>query len=221
MHRTTLSGTQHRTSAGCGGLRWTRTLKNWLARLRTTRHRTRRGSWWRHGSFVYRTRSGLRHDHSRRRNRNNRLGSGSLQRRRLRRSWRRCGRSLHDWSSGARRNCNCRRRRDRNRRRSYRRPWCDDRGRWPRSRYRSWCYKPGRSSLCGRLRRRRRFALRRCYWRFRLNRHGSWRLGCRTSRGMGRGFRLLQDRFQHISRTGDVRQIDLRLDLVISAGRAG
>ena len=62
--------------------------------------------------------------------------------------------------------------------------------------------------------RRRRWSCGRC--RRRRSRLGRNRRRCRSNRGRSR-FLLLRDCFQHISRPGDVRQIDLGLDFFFAA----
>ena len=111
VHGTALAGTQRPGRTSAGHLR-TRTLKNWLAGHRTSGRGThgpggraglrRRRNWPGRRSLIHRTRSGLRHNHSRRgrlrwsrncgrRGRTRGHGNGRLRRRRCcdRRRWRR------------------------------------------------------------------------------------------------------------------------------------
>jgi hypothetical protein len=226
MHGTTLARTQGTRRASPGNLR-TRTLKNRLARdgparrgthgacgspgLRGGRDRTRRRS------FVYRTRSRLRNNHARRR----RLRRTCHCRRR-RRTRRGCRRLRRSWSG----DCRCWRRRW-GRRRSRR-----ARGRWNSLRRggrrgssglldggRRHLRTRGRRRRCDRGCRRRRRRWRRLYRRRHYRGLGrNWRR-CRPNRGCSR-FLLLRDRLQHISRPGNMRQIDLGLDLFFAARRA-
>ena len=234
MHGTTLTRTQRtrRTSARNHG---TRPLKNWLSRYRTPRHGTHRPGWrtglcdrchrtrWRR--FVHRTRPGLRNDHARRRRlrrtcnhwccgtRRCRWNLGSGGRRNRRRRWRRrrnhCGRSRR--RRGTRRRHS--RRRDCNHARSggwnHGSRWLL---RWGRNHF--WSRSRGRRFRCRNHRRRRR----RCRsWRWRRNhRLGGDRRRCRTS-WWRHSFLLLRDSFQHVSRAGDMRQIDLGLDFFFAA----
>jgi len=235
MHRTTFAGTQ-RTRRTSAGRHRTRTLKNWLPRHWPPGHRTHRPrrcaglraclchrrDWPRSRSFVYRARSSLRNNHARRRrlrrSRNHRrsrtrrsrwsLGRGGSRNRSLRRKHRGRGGCHQTW-----RRCN------------RRRGWSRDRsmrGSWP-FRHRSSHSRPHRG------------------WRRRGCRYGSrrrdrrWRWSCHRRRGRGtsddcwrsrrartwrRRFFLLCDSSQHISRPGDVRQVNLGLDFFFAAQRA-
>jgi hypothetical protein len=233
MHRTPLSGTQRtrRTSARNLG---TRALKNRLSRHRTPgrgSHRTypcrsagrcNRRDGTRRRSFVDRTRSGLRNNHARR---------GNLQRTRR---WR--GRATRDWSLRPHSWCSRRRRR---RRELHRRSgWRSCRTYWSRNRRKRWNYAWSRSR--SRLFRHLGDHFRSCSGRWRRNRRcgNHWRSGrgrwshhrrrnrwlggnnrhCGPNRSRGR-FLLLRDGFQHISRPGDVRQIDLGLNFLFAAQR--
>jgi hypothetical protein len=229
MHWTTLAGTQ-RTRRTSTGNRRSRTLKNWLTWHWTSGRGTHspcrraglcnRSRWPGRRSFVHRTRSRLRNNHSRSR----RLRSCHIGRRRwrTRRSCRRlrCGGS-----------CNCRRWRCRNNgRRS-----CRTRRRWrslncSRRRRRGGLLRDGSNHFIPRSRRWRCRSRRRSRrWRWSCHGRRSHRLcrdrrRCRPNWWRCRRFLLLRDSFQHISRPGDVRQIDLSLDFFFAAqgaGRAG
>jgi hypothetical protein len=227
MHGTTLPGTQRARRTSAGNLR-TRALKNWLARHRTAGRRThsdwytglrwgRSNDSWRR-SLVDRTRACLRHNHARRR-RLRRTGhdgcSGtrrcwwSLRRGRScnrRRSWR--GRR----NRGRRRRCRTRRSHDRRRGWGCRRcghcgtfRWRSHNCRTRCGRRRSWSRGYGR-----RWRRRwpsgwRRDNGLRCHWRD------------RRTRGRSDRFLLLRNGLQHVSGTGDVRQVDLGLNFFFAA----
>ncbi len=231
MHGTALAGTQRARGRAAGRLR-ARALKNWLAGNRTARRgthsdryarlrRSRSNDSWRR-CFIHWARAGLRHNHARSR-RLRRTGHDRCSRTRRRCwSWRR-GRSSNR-RRGGRRRCNCgrrrrcRTRRSRHRRRGGRYRRCGDCGtlcwwsnnRWTRRRRRrNW------SRGYGRCRRRRRWPCGRrcdnrlrCYWR-----------RYRT-RGRCNCFLLLRNGLQHVSGTGDVRQIDLGLNFFFAAQRA-
>lgn len=167
--------------------------------------------------LVHRPRSGLRNDHARRRRLrrpNNRGCSGArCRRRRLRRGGSRYGRRCRrGW-----RNC-CRggRRWTRRRRNRCCRLWCRSRGLLDGRRYDHGTRWSGRldwrgrgwRSRCGPRRRSHNCGLR-CDGR-----------RCRPRRRRNHCFLLLRDGFEHVSRTGDVRQIDLRLDFFFAAQRA-
>ena len=237
MHWTALAGSQRTRRSSTWNLR-TRTLKNWLPRHRTpgcgthtdwhTRLRRSRSNDPRRRSFVHRARPSLRHNHARRR-RLRRTGNrwrcwrtrGSCDRNlRCCRHWsrRRCGRGWSNHCGG--RWCRARWRRDHRRgwnhrsncsrrsfsyRRNNRGPRCGRRHNWSyrrRNRRRSW--------------RRRRLR----HWRRRRNdgpghdrrSHGPYRCS--------RRFLLLRNGFQHITRPGNVRQIDLGPDFFFAAQRA-
>ncbi len=223
MHRTSLSGTQRGTWRS-----WrlrTRTLEDRLARFWTSRGGTRRCARCGRRSFVYRARPCLRHDHAR---------SGC--------AWYRCywfGRlRLHRLSGRCRWRCNRDRRRrlwrrngwrgtgDR-RRRSYRhhrfrwnhhgcrRTRCSYAFRSDELRRRSVNRRLGR---CGRLWRRWRGGLDRC-------RRRRWRRHRFRLRPMYRRMRdcffLLRNCPENIPRTRDVREINLCLDLFLTASGSG
>jgi len=195
MHGPALAGTQRRTTRRRPR---SRTLENGLPGYRTSWSRTHRGTRGRSGGtcsrrarpqgcFVYRTRPGLGHDHSRRR-RYRRCGrdrsgwSGSHGRRLGRRSrWPRCrsGRryaASREWRGRRRsgRSRRCRRRR----RCRLRRSWYWSGKAWPRcrSRYNQLrrCRRPG--GRCGRRRRRGRDR----------GLDGRWRNRARSFHGRGR-----------------------------------
>jgi hypothetical protein len=215
MHRPPLARTKRCPSGRrCG---WPRTLKNRLPWHRATRHTCRcpgGGSGRPHRGFVNRARACLRNNHPRRcgvrphRSRG-RHRFGGKWRRRLYRNRRRlcCRRSL---------SCYLRRlARRRNRLRVRSCYGC-------LSSWSNWCSRGGK---CGPHRRswyndswswrgyRRLRGWRRCHCRFRLN----WRRRyCGTSRRSNwSGWRLLlADGRKHVARAGDVRKINLRLDLV-------
>ncbi len=234
MHGTALTRTQRprRTSARHHRAR---ALKNRLSRHRATRRGTHSpGSCARRStrlcnrrnrsgrrSFVHRTRSGLRNDHARRwrlRARNCRRCSRAQRgERSLRRS--RCGhrrRCRHNHSGRSRGTRRCR---------YWRRNWslawrhCGRRPLHNGSGHcgpRSWrrrrnCRRRNR----GRGGRRRWSGHRR---RSHRSRHHCRRSGWARTRRRHYFF-LLRDGFQHISRTGDVRQIDLGLDFFFAAQR--
>ena len=233
MHGTPLARTQRTRRTSAGNHR-TRTLKNWLSRHWTPGHGTHGPRWGtglrdgchrtRRRSFVHRTRSRLRNNHAWR---------GRL--RRTRHHWR-CGTRRSRWS--------LRRDRCRNRRCCWRRRrnHCGRSGRRRGTRRcrnrRHGCNHAGSSrrsrGRCGLLCRSDHFRPRSRGRRFRSwkhrrrGRHGrSWRrrrhhgLRCdrwrdRPSRGR-HSFLLLCDGFQHVSRAGDMRQIDLGLDFFFAA----
>lgn len=220
MHGTALAWAQWRTRSGrsCG---WPGALENGLAGDWTTRRRTIRDRLigtrrCRRRRFVDRTRPGLRHDHARslwprRRDRRGGTGCGNLRRARRRRVRlrRRRDRSLRRRRWGSRwSGSDCRRRRRRRhgwlrrrRRRDYSRWRCAGR------RCRSWRLGNG----CGRS---GRLCFRRgTHWR---RGRSHWTRRCRRG-GRGRLLLLPNDRLQHVSRFGNVRKIDLGLDLVAAA----
>jgi hypothetical protein len=187
-------------------------------------HRRRRSrTRWR--SFVHRARSGLRNNHPRGRRLRRRSDRWSCRtRNNCRRSWRRgrCGRNN-------RRGCRSSWRYHRSGRRCWRcgwtRRWCNGRS----------CNRSGRSRRFlddgrhyHRTRRRRNYWCRnwsrRRHWcsRFRCRRRHNCRLR-RDRRGHGpqwrrsRSFLLLRNGSQHISRSRDVRQINLGLDFFFAA----
>ncbi len=221
MHRSPFPRTQRRTRHG----RTCRALKNWLPRHRSPWRRTRsrirrRRSWHRHRRLIYRTRAGLRHDHPRRRCHWSRCfrRRGHLHLCNIRWTLCRWSRSRHSRRKGDRgrcgrchsrgRGCGWRRRRNlgRNhdhRRRPVRRSY-GSRGHNPRRR-RCWRLNHGLGVHC----------LRRNRWSFCLRlhrRHCRW-LGSRTRWRMFDCPLLLRDGPQHISRTRDMREVDLGLDL--------
>jgi hypothetical protein len=145
MHRPTFSRTQRRTSSRSGGAARAGALENRLARHWSSRNRTRGCSplsgWrsWPNRRLIDRTRSGVRHDHARRRRLRTRWRNGSRWFRchRSRWLWRRSRRSHHrSWS----RSLSHRRRRSRQMggtRRSWHR-WGCPRGRWWLSNWWRW-----------------------------------------------------------------------------------
>jgi hypothetical protein len=226
MHRATLAGAQRRTGSARSGRSRTRTLKNWLAGNRTSwrgacarRGCVRLSDWYarpRRRSFVNRARSSLRHDHARR-------GRGRCCRSsRCSRTW---------WCRRSRRSTD--RRRRRRRRRDHCRRWrrCCGTRRCGRGgccrRRRSGGLLCGRSHSRARRRHSRGWCWRRSYGRLRRRsrnrglrgRRRNDRRTRRDSRFRGRrcGFLLLRDRLQHISRTRDVRQINLGFDFFFAA----
>jgi hypothetical protein len=242
MHRSALTRTERRTRCS-RRLRPCGTLKNWLPGNRSSRRRTRRhtagssrrsGRWQRR--LVHGARSGLRHDHSRRRRNWSCWPRGRRARHlrdicRRRRSAANMGHRSRSRNSG--RNGDRRRRRTargrhhvrgRGRRRHRSFGWNHDHRRRAvgggyrsrrhhsgRGRCRRFCrgfrrHCPGRSR-CG-----RRFRLHLCCWH-RNGRFG-WRARCRL---LGRSL-LLRNGAEHISRPRDVGQVDLGLDAVIFAG---
>jgi hypothetical protein len=242
MHRTAFTRTQRTRRTSSTRRHRTRTLKNRLTRYRTPGRGTHGpsgcaglraslrdgcdGPWRRR--FVHRTRPRLRNNHARRRRlrraryyrRSSRTSSshGSLRRsrgsnrRRSRRRW-------SGWRNHAahrrRRTWRCRNRRStgnsrRRRGRGYRSSRLlhhRSNPRGPRRRRNSWSRNHRRS------RRRRGSRQRRHSDRFR---HDCWRSG-RAHRWGRRRFLLLRDSFQHISRPGNVRQINLSLDFFFAA----
>ncbi len=242
MHRPPFAGTQRRTRCS-RRLRPCRALKNWLARHRTPRCRPRRRSRRRlsrrrQRRFIHRSRSSLRHDHSRqRRNRSRRLWRRrtwglhlrDIVRRRLR-NWRStCALRRRTGSGNSRRNGNSRRswsrrgcRRGRGRwrhgnfgRNHYHRRWTVS-GSHRSRRHHSW--RGGRR--CGRFDRRldRNF-LRRSFGSG-FNRWRNGRLDGRTYCGMLNHSLLLSDGAQHISGPRDVRKVDLGLDFFFAVSGA-
>ncbi len=231
MHRAPLTRTQRRTRrANSGRTRGARTLKNRLARNGTPRHGTRCdrrprlhcGHRTRRRSFIHRTRPGLRNDHARsRRLWRNRRG------RRARRDYRR-------WRLRRRRN----RGRHGPRERSDPGNWLGRTRNWRRDLRRSRrCCSHNRSGLLRRrrnhdwFRRRHRFSRNMGSSHWRCSRSGrlcrrrhhcrlchNWR-SRRTHRRRHR-FLLLRNRLQHVSRTGNVRQIDLGFDFFFATQRA-
>jgi hypothetical protein len=238
MHRTTLTRTQRtrRTSTGRGR---TRALKNWLTRHRTPgggthgpgrsaclcdgRDRTRRRS------FVHRTRSSLRNNHAwrgrLRRTRNHwcsrtRRSHGSLMRYG---SWnRRCdGRRRCNHRSWSLRRHETRRCRNRRRGCDHTRSGGRNRGRCRLLRRRSDHFRPRSGRRRGSFRCRNRGRSGRLSRSCRRGRNYRPRRDgrrCRASRWR-HCFFLLRDGFQHISRPGDLRQIDLGLDFFFAAQR--
>jgi hypothetical protein len=218
MHGPAFAWPQSRTWRTDTRSLWPWTLKNWLAWNRTSGHWARkaccrdcrlrcRRRWSRRGSFVHRTGSRLRHNHT---------WCRSL---RCRRNWRRC-RARRQRRSLWRRRCGCHWRYNRRR-------VCDD-GRWSRYRTRR-CGNRWRAGnrngrpFCNRRRYNHRPGSNRS-----SRRGGNWRRSGGPSRRRshnrfrgddgGRGgthrrryYRLftLRDGLEHISRTGNVRQIDL------------
>ncbi len=228
MHGTTLTRTQWpgRTSARN---RRTRTLKNWLSRHGTPGHGTHRSrrrtglcdrchrTRWR--SFVHRTRSGLRNDHARRRRLRRTCNHWRSRTRRGRRNLRRGWRRRRNHGGRSRRHRGTRRCHSRRRDCNHARSGGWNHGsrwllRWRRNHFRP--RSRGRRFRCRNHRRRGR----RCRsWRWRRNhRLRGDRRRCRTSRWRHR-FLLLRDSFQHVSRAGDMRQIDLGLDFFFAAQR--
>ena len=232
MHRTTLAGAQRTRRTSAGRLR-TRALKNWLSRHRASRRGThgsgrcaglrnrRDRPRWR--SFVHRTRSRLWNNHPRRwrlwayncrwccrtRRRHRSL------RRSRRRNRRRCRHSRHNycqrWRRGTRRRGNRRRNWSLDRRhRSRRFLHYGSSHRGPHGRRRHWDCRSRNRGRSG----RRRWS---CYRRrsHRSSHDCRRRGGARTRRRYH--FFLLRDGFQHISRPGNVRQIDLGLDFFFAA----
>jgi len=227
MHRPPFAGTQRRTRRS-RRLRPCRALKNWLSRHRTPRCRPRRCSrrgFSRHRQrrFIHRSRSSLRHDHSRRRrNRSRRLCR--------RRTW---GlhmrdivcRRLRNWRSACalrRRSRSGDSRRNGNSRRSWSRRSCRrGRGRWRHGNFgrnhhhRRRTVRGSHRSRCHDSRRRRRRygsfsrGLGRDFprWDFRSGfnrRRCNRRLDCRTLRRWFNHCLLLSDGAQHISGPRDV-----------------
>ena len=227
MHGPAFAGTQGRTSTRAGG---TGALENRLARHRTARSRAsgnraagngtslglragRRAlrSRRRRGRLVHGARPGLRHNHAARRS-----GGGSWA---LRLNGRRCRRGLRlYWRRRGRRNRCCRGRsglRGRNwgnrsnlwGRRRLRR--LHVRGLHGRSARRSGCRRRhhglrGRGrGLNHRGRRGRRLALHR-------GRRGDWRRTLHRRRTGG--LLLLRDQLQHVSRFGDMREVNFSLN---------
>jgi hypothetical protein len=234
MHGTALPRTQ-RTRRTSAGHHRARPLKNWLSRHRTPRRgthgpcgraclRNRSHDSWRR-SFVYRTRPSLRNDHAGRRRlrrsghhgRNRtRVGDWSLRCDRGR-NRRRCRRRRRNYSRWRRRGT----RRYDNRRRRLSRDWRRDRNsgsngllRHGRDHFRShgrrWSFRHWNRRRSGRRCRSCRRRRRRDDW---PRRHGE---RCGPGRRRNRFF-LLGDRFQHISRPGNMRQVDLGLDFFFAA----
>jgi hypothetical protein len=236
MHGTALAGTQWTRRTAAGRLR-TRALKNGLPRHgtagcgthgpgRSARLCNRRDRPGRRG-LVHRTRPGLRNDHAWRRRlrraRNCRWRSGTrCSHRSLRSS--RCGDRRR-----SRRNGHRRRRRGTRQRRNRRRNWSLDRnlgrscGRSRLLHYGSNRWRPHRWRRHWSCRSRNRGRGGRWRWschRWRSNgfSHDCWRNGGSRARRRHYFF-LLRDGFQHISRPGDMRQIDLGLDFFFAAQR--
>jgi hypothetical protein len=224
MHWPALARTQQRTRCTRTRARNRRTpLKNRLARHRSSRYWPRSADWntglhrWWRGTqrgLVHRPRPGLWNDHARRGRR-----SGSRWTRRNRSTWRSSARRYH-WRGCRRRclyrrrgrrgthrhrrrnhGCRCRRRRNHRSRRRNRSSWrrghrsCRRRSDGLQDRRRDYC-----GSLCWSMRHRRCRRTRRHWRRY--------------------SFLLLSDCPQHIPGTGNVRQIDLGLDLFFAATRA-
>jgi hypothetical protein len=238
MHRTPLSRTQGTRRTSAGNHR-TGALKNWLSRHWTPGRGThgpgRRAGLCngcdrpRRRSFIHRTRSSLRNNHARSR----RLW-------RPRNHWNRTRR--RHWSMGRGRSRNrgrCRYRwRWRNHRRCRRRYQprrCSNRRCGRRRRWSQGGSHGGHGPFCRWSNHFRPRSWRR-RWSFRCRnrrRRGRWRWSCRRSRGRNHrlcrnwshcgprrrrdGFLLLGNGFQHISRPGNMRQIDLGLDFLFTA----
>lgn len=234
MHRPALARTQRWTRRTSARNRRT-ALKDWLSRHRTARHRTPRHGTiqaadgnsglhqrWRrpHRSFVHRSRPGLWNDHAgRRRLRSDRTRHQRSRGRSARGYNRKCcrrwtrrhrrrrrgtyGRCNHGRRRNRRRCCRrCRHRSQNNRSRRSSRHWrcrrCHCRLRW------RW-----RDQRPANARRRRRCCRNICRWRCHGTRHHRWR----------DRFLLLSNRSQHIPRTGNVRQINFRLDFFFATKR--
>lgn len=239
MHGTTLARTQ-RTGRTAAGRHRTRALKNRLPRHWTAgrgthgangrsslaAHRSGGRDGTRRRSFVHRARPSLRNDHARcrrlRRTHHRRRCSRTRNDRRLRR-----GRRGNRWRS--RRHHDRRRRRHGTRRRGRRNYGTGNRTGTGRSR---------RSNGSRPLHRGRNHCRPRCRWRYsrgcRSGRHTRRRRGSgkrRRSDGWSRHNRrrrcgpcgrrcrlfLLRDGSQHISRPGNVRQVNLGLDFFFAA----
>jgi len=221
------------------------TTRYWAAWHRT--HGPRRGSaglnrgcnGLRGRCLIDRTRAGLRNDHSRRwclRDRCNRRRGWDDRTRRRRKHLRWLHGSCNYWNCRGRRRW--RRRSHRNRRRRRHCSWRS--GNWRRHGWRSrshrllynlryrcrlnrwwrdWCHNMRRHNLRRRDRRRRRnghcrFGSRRRNWLGHYWRHNG--PGWMRSRGL----LLLGNCLEHISRAGNVRQINLGLDFLFTAKRA-
>ena len=97
-------------------------------------------------------------------------------------------------------------------------------GRSDNGRRRTWHRLRRDETRCGlAFNRRRRRARRRCYrfWRHSRGRRNDglgWRR-CRRARWRSRLRDALGDRFQHIARLGNVREVDLRLELIRRSGK--
>ncbi len=232
MHRPPFTRTKRRPRARRLWPR--RALKNWLSRNRPSRS----WPWWRSRRWqrrlVHRSRTRLGHDHSRRwRNRRRCFrGCRSLDLRTVTKRWRlynwRRTASLYNRSRSPRRNSD--RRRCGSRTCSKR---CG-RGGWSYGNFgrnHDHCWRPLRGSYRSwrnqSRRRRRGFGcglggrcLRLC-WSYRSFRFHGWLrnrcLDCRARRRMLRDSFLLRDGAQHISRAGNMREVDLGLDLVFTA----
>ena len=229
MHGTAFAGTQRRTRRTSTGNLRTRTLENWLARDWTSgrgthgpssrcAHLSNRRDRSGRRSFVHRPRPRLRNNHARRR-RLRRPGND----RRSGGTWR--NRSLWRCRCGDRGRCRRGRSNDGHWWRRYRTRW---RGYWRRydSRGSSRLLDGGHNyrRRCGR-RRNRSGNCRRCRrWSWSCHRRRSnyrlndnwWR--CRP-RWRSRSFLLLRDGLQHITRPGNVRQVDFGLDFFFTAQR--
>jgi len=220
MHGTPLSWTQGRSHSRRRRLLRPRALKDRFAWFRPPRHRT-----WSccRRSFVYRARSGLRHNHARRsarwrpgrrcclhfggRNRWRRRRGHDCRRRDCR------GRTRRN-SDGGRRACDWRNDRGRNRRLGRN----DHRCRRARGGDRSGCNELWRRRFDDRLGRNSGLG-RRHNWRFGLRDHRRNRghgLDHGTRRSLGSRF-LLLDGPQHVSRAGNVREVNLGLNLAFRA----
>ena len=214
------------------------TLVNRRAAGRSRRYRTRRRS------LIDRAWPGLRHNHARSRRLLRRTRHCWRSRRTRRRRRLGCGRCCHRRSSRRRRSCRRSRRHNQTRRRWCRRQnharrnrslwWRRCRSGRTRRRLSRWnCMDRTFRHLWRNQARHRRRRHRRCrrrrhdWWRGRFD----WRRRrcrrrlrrdrgrCRTGRRRFR-FPLLRNGLQHISGTGDVRQINLGLDFVFAAYRA-
>ena len=225
-------------------------LKNWLSRDRTAgrgprcgicRRRTQRRRW----GLVNRTRSSLRHDHSRRRSkrsawfdRRRRLHLRHIVAMRRGRRWREW--SASGWRcrrSGSRRTYDNRRRRIR---RSSGTRGRQTRSRWSRRHFGRNHDNRGRPVSCGHGsgrhhsgRRRGSFARRFRRYSFRRDRSGEgsfclrldWRRrsGCFNGGARGRifcGDLLLRDGAQHVARPRNMREVDLGLKFVFAVAAA-
>ncbi len=239
MHGTTLAGPQRRSRAA--GRCRTRTLENWLPRNRASRRRPAlrgrlRTRWLLRRSQVDRPGASLRHDHAphrsarpgRRSGRRSRLGRMCLGRRRNFCDWSNhrlwgCSRSCRPYRWRWRHHDFGRRRRHgrgflhrHGRRRSLRRRRRGRRNNW-RCKYRTMHRRRGRQNRGSRGFGRDRRRGRRC------GDSRTWRHGCRRARRRfrrmycrprGNRLRSLLDRLQHITRLGDVGEVELRLDLL-------
>jgi hypothetical protein len=232
MHRPALAGAKRRTRRTYAWTLRPGALENWLARNGTSRSRTHSACGrtslccrcgrprWR--SFVDRARPGLRNNHARRRRLRRARSHGWCSWPRRYGDSRRRRRSSHRGRRGSGwRNCRSWRRRARRLRRG---------NGWRRCRYRSsrlfrrHGHDRGARCRSGGWRCGRR--LRGDGWNWLCGRRRHYglvhdrRRGRRTYRWRRSRFLLLRDGLQHITGTGDVRQINLSLDFVFAAGRA-